>query len=273
MNRETCPHYPPRSAVASDRQQGSAWWARCSSARKPGAGGTSIAPMRRRHAGRPRIHHHGAFQRAQVFSLQLLLALRRAQPVQLPAHDAIMVPPSIAARGHTTYSPSQNARFQIVASLSRPRRSTKAASSWPGWRPRAADRSCHFARMLYPGSMRSCSTSASDKAGGPLDGGAVRTSRRGRAPGPAMVNSPAGVHRGRQRQVRRPGLDRRAGAPALRRAALAHTAPASLPAAGPMQVQAARAVADLQGGEVGIAGEGQRRQRGGVCVLAVDLRT
>ncbi|WZB73442.1 hypothetical protein WJ968_33805 [Achromobacter xylosoxidans] len=40
-----------------------------------------------------------------------------------------------------------------------------------------------------------------------------------------------------------------------------------------MQVQAARAtVADLQGGEVGIAGEGQRRQRGGVCVLAVDLR-
>ena len=32
------------------------------------------------------------------------------------------------------------------------------------------------------------------------------------------------------------------------------------------------AVADLQGGEVGVAGEGQRRQRGGVRVLAVDLR-
>ena len=126
------------------------------------------ADARAGHAGRPRFITTAPFsaRRSSAFSscsrcgAPSRSSCRRTMP--------IMVPPSIAARGHTTYSPSQNARFQIVASLSRPRRSTKAASSWPGWRPAQQIGLGHFAHMLYPAACVRARPAPATRAGGPV---------------------------------------------------------------------------------------------------------
>ena len=234
MNRgETCPHYPLRPP-----------WPQTGSRVRPGgrdaAAPGSRAPAARRsrrcaagHAGRPRVHHHGAFQRAQVLACSSCSRCG-AQPLQLPAHDA--------HRGaaqhrrpwpHGFAVPECQVPYRGLAQPSVPIDKGRVVVALAGGLAQQIGLG-HFAHMLDRAACVRARPAPATGAGGPAGRrcGADQQAR-------ARAGTGDGEFTGGEYTV---AVSDRSGGPAwiaARRCAstssgsAAHTAPASLPAAGP----------------------------------------